>query len=132
MTNDTNRTMIGLSRLVPSPDNARRTNSTAGIAELSASINSLGLLQNLTVRSAPKGKKFEVVAGARRLVALRQLAREGKIASDYPVAVNIIAAHSVEISLAENFQRQHMHPADECRAFREVHEREGYQSRQQP
>jgi ParB family transcriptional regulator, chromosome partitioning protein len=125
MTNDTNRTMIGLSRLVPSPDNARRTNSTAGIAELSASIDSLGLLQNLTVRAAKKGKKFEVVAGARRLSALRQLASEGKIAADYPVAVNIIAAHSVEISLAENFQRQHMHPADECSAFREVHEREG-------
>ena len=62
---------IALSKLVPSKANVRKVNSSAGIGELTDSIEAHGLIQNLTVRKSSKGQKFEVVAGARRLAAGR-------------------------------------------------------------
>ena len=74
---------IALSKLVPSAANVRKVNSTAGIGELADSIEAHGLIQNLTVRKAGKGQKFEVVAGARRLAALRLLEPVPKGLSDW-------------------------------------------------
>ncbi|WP_178384416.1 ParB/RepB/Spo0J family partition protein, partial [Xanthomonas oryzae] len=69
---------IALSKLVASPLNVRRTGRTERIGELAASIEAHGLLQNLTVRAVENGRKkpeaFEVVAGGRRLAALKVLA----------------------------------------------------------
>ena len=73
-----NIAMIPLSKLIPSAANVRKTGATAGIAELAASIKAHGLLQNLQVRAADGGK-FEVVAGRRRLAALKRLARNKDI-----------------------------------------------------
>lgn len=81
-TSMTRITTIALSKLTASKDNVRRTQSEAGLTELCASIQAHGLLQNLTVRAAAKGK-YEVVAGARRLAALRKLA-ESKGSGDRP------------------------------------------------
>ncbi|MFC5418142.1 ParB/Srx family N-terminal domain-containing protein [Bosea eneae] len=98
---------IALSKLVPSAANVRKVNSTAGIGELADSIEAHGLIQNLTVRKAGKGQKFEVVAGARRLAALRLLAKEGRIAKNIDIPCNVLAAErDTEISLAENTQRE--------------------------
>ncbi|MER9484118.1 ParB N-terminal domain-containing protein [Mesorhizobium sp. M0494] len=63
----------------------------AGRAEVAASIEAHGLIHNLLTRKAPKGAKFEVVAGGRRLGALRLLLDEGRtvqgvaVTKDYPV-----------------------------------------------
>ncbi|WP_352657924.1 ParB N-terminal domain-containing protein [Mesorhizobium opportunistum] len=62
----------------------------AGRAELAATIEAHGLIHNL-VTKAPKGAKFEVVAGGRRLGALRLLLDEGRtvqgvaVTKDYSV-----------------------------------------------
>ena len=86
---------IALSKLVPSKENVRRTNSQAGILELAASIEAHGLIQNLTVRKGAKGK-FEVVAGARRLAALESLeittlgAIEGRVVSQFPIPGTVL------------------------------------------
>lgn len=61
---------IPLSRLVPSPANVRRFNAAVNVGELADSIEAHGLIQNLTVRKAKRGNKYEVVAGSRRLAAL--------------------------------------------------------------
>lgn len=89
--------------------------------ELAASIAAPGLLQSLVVRKAKKGK-FAVVAGGRRLSALRLLADAGKIEADYAVPCHLLdgAADAAEISLAENSVREPMHPADEFEAFRSL------------
>ena len=73
---------IPLSQLVPSPANVRKIKT--GIDGLAASIAALGLLQNLTVRPAD-GQSFEVLAGGRRLAALKLLAKQKKIAPDFPI-----------------------------------------------
>lgn len=112
---------IALSSLAPSKANVRRVNSIVGISELADSIEAHGLIQNLTVRKAPKGQKFEVVAGARRLAALRLLVKEGNFAKDIEIPCNVLdAERDTEISLAENTQRERMHVVDEVLAYRQL------------
>ena len=115
---------IPLDRLVPSPANVRKTPAgKAAFAELKASIPVHGLLENLVARSTEPaedgGERFAVIAGARRLAALNELASEGVIGADYPVPCRIVAngANDSEISLAENVIRVAMHPADQVEAF---------------
>jgi ParB family chromosome partitioning protein len=109
---------IALDKLVPSPANVRRTGANLGIEELAASIAAHGLLQNLQVREG-NGGTFEVVAGGRRLAALRLLAKRKKIAKTHPIPCHELGDEdAAEISLAENVVRLPMHPADQYDAFK--------------
>jgi ParB family transcriptional regulator, chromosome partitioning protein len=89
-------TTVALSKLTASKDNVRRTQSEAGLTELCASIQAHGLLQNLTVRAAAKGR-YEVVAGARRLAALHKLAgRKGSgVTKSSPIPVHGVTTRCV-------------------------------------
>jgi ParB family chromosome partitioning protein len=63
--------------------------------------------------------KFEVVAGGRRLAALKMLAKKKALAKDAPIACHVLDGEdAAEISLAENEMRQAMHPADQFEAFK--------------
>ena len=69
--------LVPLSRLVlrPTGRNVRKT-PRMSIPELAASIQGVGLLQNLIVIPATDGEHYEVVAGGRRLAALKLLAKK--------------------------------------------------------
>jgi ParB family chromosome partitioning protein len=112
-------TTITLNKLLAWNGNVRRTHARKGIDELAASIAAHGLLQSLVVRKDKRGK-YAVVAGGRRLLALQALAEAGTVEADYPVPCTILEhdADATEISLAENVQREAMHPADEFEAFK--------------
>ena len=86
-------------------------------AELAASIKAHGLLENLVV--VPRGKtQYGVAAGARRLRALKALAAEKHIPTDFPVPCLLVDGDAAaESSLAENAVRIAMHPADQVVAF---------------
>jgi ParB family chromosome partitioning protein len=115
---------ISLSQLVPSKANVSSMNALVGISELADSIEAHGLIHNLTVRKAKKGNRYEVVAGSRRLAALRLLAKEGRLAEDAEIPCNMLDAESdTEISLAENTQREAMHIVDEILAYRQLAEK---------
>ena len=109
---------IPLSKLVPSPRNVRKHADAAADAELKASIAACGLLQNLVVRPAAKGK-FEVEAGERRRRAMLGLAQDKTLPRDHPVTCLVLdkTDSSGTASLAENFHRLAMNPADEAEAF---------------
>lgn len=109
---------IALSKLSVWAGNARRTGATVALDELAASIAAHGLLNPLTVRAAKPGR-FEVVAGQRRLLALRSLAKTGTWPKGQPVACTVIEAgqEAAELSLAENVVRVAMHPADQFEAW---------------
>ena len=111
-------TSLPLHRLVQSRRNARRTGREIALGELTSSIRSHGLRQNLNVRSITGGR-YEVVAGGRRLLALKQLVRDGVLPPDHPVPCLLLADNDnpSEVSLAENAVRQPMHPDDQCDAF---------------
>ncbi len=109
---------IALNRLIPSSANVRKTGASTGIEELAASIAAHGLLQNLQVRSLNGKGKYEVVAGGRRLAALKLLAKGKQIAKDSEIPCNVLDDQdAAEISLAENVMRVPMHPADQFEAF---------------
>jgi ParB family chromosome partitioning protein len=110
---------IPLNKLVASPRNVRRSSDPQADSELKADIEARGLLQNLVVTSITKPRGcFAVEAGERRRRALQSLADEGKLAPDHEVCCLVIdKAEAYETSLAENFQRLAMNPADECLAF---------------
>jgi ParB family transcriptional regulator, chromosome partitioning protein len=110
-------TLIPLHKLAVSPQNIRRTDRKADLDALAASIRSLGLLQNLSVTPGAEGR-FTVVAGGRRLAALKALAKQGVLAKDYLVPCHILNdAAALESSLAENVQRVAADAMDEVEAF---------------
>ncbi len=90
-------------------------------AELKASIVAHGLLENLVVRidGPADAGTYAVVAGGRRLAAMKALAEDGTIDADHPVPCLIAADPDMagELSLAENIVRIAMHPADQVIAF---------------
>ncbi|MBT9508376.1 ParB/RepB/Spo0J family partition protein [Rhodoferax sp.] len=101
----------------PSKRNVRKSRR-ASIPELAASILRVGLLQNLTVVASVDGQHYEVVAGGRRLAALKLLAKRRRIAKDYQVpCLLVVDASARTASLTENVQREAMHPADQFEAF---------------
>jgi ParB/RepB/Spo0J family partition protein len=108
---------IPLSKLAPSPFNARLIDKKVAVEELAASIEAHGLLQGITVVEVGDGK-YQVSAGGRRLAALKLLAKRKVIPADFAVPCSIIPAEiAEETSLAENVQRVAMHPLDEVEAF---------------
>jgi ParB family transcriptional regulator, chromosome partitioning protein len=112
--------LIPLSKLRPSSRNVRKSGGTS-IPELAASIARVGLLQNLNVVLAPDGEHYEVVAGRRRLAALKLLVKRRKLAKDFEVACLLGSdAAARTVSLTENVQREAMHPADQFEAFADL------------
>ena len=108
---------IPLNRLSASPLNVRKTNRKADIDALAASILAHGLLQNLNVM-AREDDLYEVVAGGRRLAALKALVKAGAIARDFPVSCRVLVDEQArEASLAENIQRVDMDAIDEVEAY---------------
>ena len=103
--------------------NVRKIKSTAEENEqLRSSIASHGLKQNLVV--LPLGEKYQVVAGSRRLEALKELHKGGHIQDDSLVDCNVLdpkVDNASEISLAENMMRTALHPVDQMKAFSKLH-----------
>ena len=114
---------IPLDRLQRSTANIRKTDPRGNLEELAASIAAHGLIQNLTVRPVgPNGKKratdYEVVAGGRRLAALKLLVKRKHLAKDFQVPCKVVGRDdATEVSLAENMVRTPLHPADQFDAF---------------
>ncbi|HHA2629315.1 TPA: ParB N-terminal domain-containing protein [Stenotrophomonas maltophilia] len=114
-----NLILVPLSRLVlrPTGRNVRKT-PRMSIPELAASIQRVGLLQNLIVIASADGEHYEVVAGGRRLAALKLLAKKHRISKEWEVPCLLVADCTARTaSLTENVQREAMHPADQFEAF---------------
>lgn len=117
--------IIPLARIVEAPTiNPRRTNTS--VESLKADIATHGLLQRPAVR--PKGDRLQIVFGSRRIRALRELAKAGlrypgqpDDVGGQPCAEVIVKdaddAAAQEIALAENVQREQLHPIDEFEGF---------------
>ena len=126
----TTTTDISLAKLIPCPANVRRTGAGSGIDALAASIQAHGLLQSLVVRPKMDGEgqasdRYEVVAGGRRLAALKLLAKQKRITKGTAIPCRVLDVDGVdgaEASLAENIVRQDMHPADQFEAFHGLHQ----------
>ena len=118
---------VPFNKLLLSQANVRRVKAGISVEELAEDIARRGLLQNLNVRPVLDGEgqetgMFEVPAGGRRFRALEILVRTKRLAKTAPVPCNVREAGSPitaeEDSLAENTQREDLHPLDQFRAFK--------------
>jgi len=110
-----------------SPANVRKQSDPAADAQLEANIAARGILQNLIgLPVARKKGHFRITAGGRRLDCVHRLIEKGVFAADYLVPVMAVAqaGDAIELSLAENFFKLNMNPADACRAFQDIIETE--------
>ena len=119
---------VPISRLNPIAHGVRKTNGIS-IDALAASIAAEGLLQNLTVVPDPDAplagaeefQSYQVIAGSRRLRALRKLVGDEVLPPDYEVPCRVIEeSQALTASLAENAIREPMHAADEFIAFQSM------------
>ena len=112
---------LPLDQLHVSPANVRAHGADQDLDGLVANIRAHGLINPLVVRRFGEDR-YEVVAGQRRLLALRRLAEEQK--DQPPTArcqiVDVDAAGATAVSLSENVERLLMDAFDQCRAFRRL------------
>jgi ParB family chromosome partitioning protein len=113
---------VPLQQLMEWTGNVRTIEPSAAVESMAESIASQGLIQSLAVKPGRKKDTFDVLAGNRRLKALRVLLEQGRLQPDYPVPCRIFPANcsAKEISLAENVHRVSLHPADEFEAFNDL------------
>lgn len=119
--------LIPLDLIVESPLNPRRGELTrAELEELKDSIGAVGLLHPLLLRSIPDaagdGPEYELLAGRRRLAAMREL---GWQMGDAIVRNDLDEDAAREAALEENLQRQDLAPLEEAAALSELVEKQG-------
>lgn len=115
---------LPLGQLCVSPRNVRKK-PAKNIPALAADIKVNGVLQNLVGHPIDEEEQrnglrpFGICAGQGRLGGLEILKAEGEWSDTDLVPVLIVSAgEALAISLAENVQREGMHIADQCVAFR--------------
>jgi len=115
---------IRLSKLVAGRLNPRRVRPERDAHKrLVASIRAFGLLEPLLVAKGENGT-YPVIAGNRRLAALREVHRGEDLKIDC-ILKDVDGDRAASMSLAENFVREPMHPADEAFAFARLARKDG-------
>jgi ParB family chromosome partitioning protein len=106
---------IEIDLIDPNPRQPRDTFDDDSLAELTASIRELGVLQPLLVRSMPTGR-FELIAGERRLRASRSAGR-----THVPVViVDTDERGSLQRALVENLHREDLNAIEEAAAYKQL------------
>ena len=98
--------------IIPNPNQPRKRFDFDGLEELAQSIRENGILQPITVRST-QDKKFELIAGERRLRAAR-LVGMTKIPA---LVIDVQQKDSALFALIENLQRQDLSFFEEAEAI---------------
>lgn len=115
---------LPLARIVPNPNQPRRTFGAASLEELRASIAAFGVLVPVIVRE--RGDGYELIAGERRLRAARAAGLE-----TIPALVRAADdRESLEVAIIENLQRENLDPLEEAMGFAHLVETYGFTQEQ--
>ena len=107
--------MVPVDQIAPNPRQPRERFDDEALADLTASIRELGILQPLLVRASENGR-LELIAGERRLRAARAAGL-----SEVPVMlVETDESGSLERALVENIHRQDLNPIEEAAAYKQL------------
>ena len=107
---------LRLSEIRANPYQPRKEFRPEELAELQASLKASGLLQPITVRPAPNGTGFELIAGERRFRAATAL---GWI--EIAAVVRIIDDKTLlTLALIENLQRSDLNPLEEAEGYKRL------------
>jgi len=105
---------ISISRIIPNPNQPRKTFYEETITELAESIREQGLLSPIIVR--PDGNKYQIIAGERRYKAAQQAGLK-----EVPALIKKVSDGEARIiSLIENIQREDLNDIDRASALREL------------
>jgi len=115
---------LPVARIVPNPNQPRRTFGAASLEELRASIAAFGVLVPVIVRE--RGDGYELIAGERRLRAARAAGLE-----TIPALVRAADdRESLEVAIIENLQRENLDPLEEAMGFAHLVETYGFTQEQ--
>jgi ParB family chromosome partitioning protein len=107
---------IPIAQVRPNPYQPRKTFRPEELAELEASLKANGLLQPITVRPAPNGAGYELIAGERRLRAATRLGW-----TEVPAVVKQIDDKTIlTLALVENLQRADLNPLEEAEGYQRL------------
>ncbi len=107
---------LRLSEIRPNPYQPRKEFRLEELAELQASIKASGLLQPITVRPAPNGTGFELIAGERRFRAAAALGW-----TEIPAVIRTIDDKTLlTLALIENLQRSDLNPLEEAEGYKRL------------
>lgn len=106
---------IEISRIVPNPDQPRRSFDEETLAELAASIRELGVVQPLTLRLAEDGY-YQIIAGERRWRA----ARKAGLLSVPAYVRTVSDSEMTEMALIENIQREDLNAIEVALGFKKL------------
>jgi ParB family chromosome partitioning protein len=104
---------LPVAEIAPNPFQPRRNFSRAELQELEESLRANGLLQAVTVRPAPSGKGYELIAGERRLRAASNLGWKNIAA----VVRDLDDKEMLTLALVENLQRFDLNPIEEAEGY---------------
>lgn len=114
-TKDVRLAEIAVSDVTPNRHQPRRHFDEEALAELTASVRQLGVLQPILVRPSDGGG-YELIAGERRW---RAASRAGM--ATIPAVIRTTDEQSaVEQALVENLQRQDLNPLEEAAAYQQL------------
>lgn len=100
----------------PNPFQPRREFNAEELSELEASLRSAGLLQPITVRPAPTGGGYELIAGERRLRAATNLGW-----TEIAAAVKDVDDRTLlTLALVENLQRADLNAIEEAEGYKRL------------
>lgn len=107
---------LQLSRIRPNPLQPRKEFREEELADLESSLRVSGLLQPITVRPAPRGDGFELIAGERRFRAAQRLGW-----TEIPAVVRDVDDKLLlSLAMVENLQRADLNPIEEAEGYEQL------------
>jgi ParB family chromosome partitioning protein len=115
-------THVPIEKIVPNPNQPRRTFDKDALQSLADSIREKGVLQPLIVRHLESDDTYEIVAGERRWRAAQMVQLH-----ELPVLVRAFTDSEVlEIAIIENIQRADLNAVEEARGYRRLMDQFGH------
>jgi ParB family chromosome partitioning protein len=107
---------VPVANIEPNPHQPRSSFDEAGLAELTASIREVGVLQPVLLRPLPEAGRYQLIAGERRWRASHRAGLDA-----IPAIVRDVDDLAVaEQALVENLHRQDLSPLDEAAGYRQL------------
>jgi ParB family chromosome partitioning protein len=104
---------IPIGQIRPNPFQPRKEFRPDELTDLESSLRTNGLLQPISVRPAPSGEGFELIAGERRLRAAQRVGW-----TEIPALVrNVDDQNLLSLALVENLQRADLNPIEEAEGY---------------
>ena len=117
--------MLPVDRLTPTADNRRRPITQSSVESLAKSLAREGVLQPIVVRPQPdKEGWWEIRAGERRWRA----AKLAGLTHIPAIVLSLDDASALSVTIAENLQRQELHPLEEAATIQQAFDR-GYNAK---